>query len=106
MDEQFLTKALSFIEINISDPEFGVEELAQEMFVHRVQLYRKIRAITGQTAGEFIRSVRLNRAAQLLKKKHGNISQIAYDVGFQSPNYFSRCFYKQFDFYPSAYVEK
>ncbi|MBN2007762.1 response regulator [candidate division KSB1 bacterium] len=105
MDERFLNKALSIIEANMSDPEFGVEEFAREMSLSRVQLYRKIRVITGQTATEFIRSVRLNRAAQLLRQKHDNISQVAYDVGFHSPSYFSKSFFKQFGVYPSDYVE-
>ncbi|MBN2011276.1 response regulator [candidate division KSB1 bacterium] len=105
-DERFLAKALSFIEENMSDPRFGVEELAKEMALSRVQFYRKIRAITGQTAADFIRSVRLNRAAQLLKLKHDNISQIAYDVGFHSPSYFTSCFYNQFGVIPSEYGSK
>ncbi len=106
VDEQFIDKALSCIENNIGENTFGVEELAEELSLHRVHLYRKIRAITGQSASEFIRSVRLNRAAQLIKQKYGNISEIAYDVGFHNPSYFSNCFHKQFGVYPSEYVEK
>lgn len=106
MDERFINKLLTIIEANLNQPEFGVEELAREVSLSRVQLYRKIRAITGQTAAEFIRTVRLNRAAQLLKQKHDNIAQIAYDVGFHNPSYFSSAFYKHFGVYPSEFVEK
>ena len=106
VDERFLNKALSIVETNISVPIFGVEELAKEMSVSRVQLYRKIRAITGQSAAGFVRSIRLNRAAQLLKQKHDNIGRIAYEVGFSNPSYFSSSFYKQFGMYPTEYVEQ
>ncbi|MEJ2052733.1 MAG: ATP-binding protein [Calditrichaceae bacterium] len=104
LDKKFLEKALAIIEENISDPEFGVERFAREMALSRVQLYRKVRALTGQTASEFIRTVRINRAAQLLKQKTDNIGQIAFFVGFNSPSYFSKCFYKQFGIYPSNYT--
>ena len=106
VDELFLSKALSIIETNMSDSTFGVKELAEEMSVSRVQLYRKIRAITGQTAVEFLRSYRLNRAAQLLKQESDNIGNIAYEVGFSNPSYFSSTFYKQFGMHPSEYVRQ
>jgi YesN/AraC family two-component response regulator len=105
-DERFLNKALSIVEANISDPGFGVEELAKELSLSRVQIYRKIRAIAGQTAVEFIRAVRLNRAAQLLKQKYDKIGQIAYEVGFSNPSYFSNSFFKQFGVYPTEYIEQ
>ncbi|MBN2007764.1 response regulator [candidate division KSB1 bacterium] len=104
-DEKFLEKALALVETHMSEPEYGVEEFAKEMSLSRAQLYRKIRALTGQTATEFIRTVRLNRAAQLIKQGHRNISQIAYDVGFQTPSYFSKSFLKLFGTYPSHYAD-
>ena len=106
MDERFLNKTLSLIEMKMSDPAFGVEELAKDMSISRVQLYRKIRAITGQTAVEFMRTVRLTRAAQLLKQKHNNIGQVGYEVGFSNPSYFSSSFYKQFGMYPTEYIKQ
>ncbi|MBN2092871.1 response regulator [candidate division KSB1 bacterium] len=105
-DKRFIEKALSLIEKKMSIPTFGVEELADAMALSRVQLYRKIRAITGQTTAEFIRSIRLNRAAQLLKQQYDNIGQIAYEVGFSNPSYFSITFHKQFGMYPTEYVKK
>ena len=106
IDEQLLNKALSIVELNISESMFGVEELSKQMSISRSQLYRKILAITGQTPVEFIRLIRLNRAAQLLKQKHDNIGRIAYEVGFSNPSYFSNSFYKQFGMYPSEYVKQ
>lgn len=106
IDERFLNKALSIIEANMNESAFGVEKLAKEMSISRVQLYRKIRAITGQTAAVFIRSIRLNRAAQLLKRKHDNIGQIAYEVGFSNPSYFSSAFKKQFGKYPTEFAKQ
>jgi signal transduction histidine kinase/ligand-binding sensor domain-containing protein/DNA-binding response OmpR family regulator len=106
MDEQFLSKALSIVELNIIESMFGVDELSKQMSISRSQLYRKILAITGQTPVEFIRSIRLNRAAQLLKQKHDNIGRIAYEVGFSNPSYFSNSFHKQFGMYPTEYVKQ
>ncbi len=103
-DEKFLQKALDIIEKNMSKPDFGVEKFAREIALSRVQLYRKILALTGQSTGEFIRVVRLNRAAQLLKQNHDSVTQIAYSVGFNSSSYFSRSFYKQFGVPPSDYA--
>lgn len=106
IDEQFLNKALSIVEANISESNFGVEELAKELSISRVQLYRKMRAITGQSAADFIRTIRLNRAAQLLKKNYNNVSQIAYEAGFNNPSHFSKCFQKQFNITPKNYARK
>jgi len=72
--------------------------------ISRVQLHRKLSALVGQSAGDFIRTIRLNKAAQLLKKKSGTISEIAYDVGFSNPSYFSKCFRKQFGKLPSEVI--
>ena len=69
-----------------------------------MQLHRKLRALVNQSAGELIRTIRLNKAAVLLKEKTGNIAEIAYDVGFTNPSYFSECFRKQFGMLPSEYT--
>lgn len=105
-DERYLKKALSIVESNMSESLFGVEKFASQMSISRAQLFRKIRGITGQTPAEFIRLIRLNRAAQLLKQQHGNIGQIAYEVGFSNPSNFSNSFNKQFGMYPTEYVKK
>ncbi|UCE05468.1 MAG: response regulator, partial [bacterium] len=104
VDEKFLRKALAIIEQKMSDPDFSVQEFAKEIALSRVQLHRKLRSLTGQSTTEFIRVVRLNRAAQLLKQNHESVTQIAYLVGFNSSSYFSRSFYKHFGVSPSEYA--
>lgn len=105
LDERLLKKALAIIEENMSDPDFGVAKFAGKIGMSRVQLHRKIHSLTGQSTSEFIRVVRLNRAAQLLKQQHDTITQIAFLVGFNSSSYFSRSFYKHFGVSPTDYVE-
>jgi len=72
----------------------------------RVQLHRKLQALTNQSANKFIRSLRLKRALDLLHQQFGNIVQIAYEVGFNNPSYFAECFQKQFGKLPSEYTTK
>jgi len=105
MDQKFLKKAVEVVEKHISDSEFSVELFGQEMAMSRVQLHRKLTALVEQSSSEFIRTIRLNKAAIFLKKKSGNIAEIAYGVGFSNPSYFSDCFRKQFGKLPSEYVD-
>jgi ligand-binding sensor domain-containing protein/signal transduction histidine kinase/DNA-binding response OmpR family regulator len=105
LDQRLLKKALTIIEENMGDSNFSVTEFASKIAMSRVQLHRKIRALTGQSTSEFIRVVRLNRAAQLLKQQHDNITQIAFLVGFNSSSYFSRSFIKHFGVPPSDYAD-
>jgi signal transduction histidine kinase/DNA-binding response OmpR family regulator/ligand-binding sensor domain-containing protein len=102
-DEQFVLKAYKIIEAHLSDSEFGAESFAKNMAVSRTVLHRKLRGITGQSATEFIRSIRLKRAAQLIKQNSGTITEIAYDVGFNNLSYFAECFKKQFGVNPRNY---
>jgi len=76
-----------------------------EVGLSRLQLHRKIRVLTRMTAGEFIRTYRLNLAAEMLKKHSATVAEIAYDVEFSSPSYFSECFRKQFGKLPSEYAD-
>jgi len=69
----------------------------------RMQLHRKLLALTNKSANNFIRSLRLKRAAELLRQHYGNVAQIAYEVGFNNPSYFAECFRKQFGKLPSEY---
>ena len=103
MDQQFIRKAKSLIEKNISEPEFSIENFAREMALSRVQLHRKLRALVGQSSTKFIRTIKLNRAAELLKNKSGTVSEIAYDVGFNTLPYFTKCFREQFGVNPSKF---
>jgi AraC-like DNA-binding protein len=95
--------ALEVVEKNISNSDLSVEELSREMYMSRVALYKKLLALTGKTPIEFIRSIRLKRAAQLLEKSKLTVSEIAYEVGFNNPKYFSRFFKSEFNMLPSAY---
>jgi signal transduction histidine kinase/ligand-binding sensor domain-containing protein/DNA-binding response OmpR family regulator len=104
VDEKFLKQALDVVEKHIDEPEFSVEDFSGEMFMNRVTLYRKILSITGKTPLEFIRSIRLKRAAQLLEKSGMSIAEIAYEVGFNNPKVFSKSFKEEFHVSPSQYV--
>ncbi len=101
MQEKFLSKVMQAIEAHLSQESFGVTELAADIGLSSKQLQRKIRAITNMTANEFIQFQRLHRGRDLILKKAGTISEIAYAVGFSSPSYFSQCFKAQFGHTPS-----
>ncbi len=105
-DEKFLTRAMTIIEKEISNPAFDVANFAQAMAISRAHLYTKLHALTDQSVKQFIRTIRLKYAAQLLQKHTGNISEIAYQVGFGNPAYFSECFRKQFGQPPSKFALK
>ena len=104
-DEQFMKKVLILIDNNISNPNFSVEELSNEVFVSRYTLYKKILAMTGKTPNELVRSMRLKRAAQLLETGHLTISQICHKVGFKSQKYFVKMFKAEYNTIPSKYAE-
>jgi signal transduction histidine kinase/DNA-binding response OmpR family regulator/streptogramin lyase len=106
LDEIFIKKVLESIEANISDPEFRVEDLGKDLGMSRMPLYKKIKALTGQTAVEFVRTIRLKRAAQLLKQQQLTVSEVTYDVGFNDLQYFRTCFKKQFGVSPSEYAKQ
>ena len=103
-DEKFLERAVKIIESRLDDPDLSIEWFCKQMFLSRSQLHRKFQALTNQSASEFIRSVRLKRAVQLLESKSGTVSEIAYQTGFGSPDYFRSCFKKQFGCSPSTYL--
>jgi len=104
IDEQLLQRAINSVENHISDPKFDTTAMSREVGVSRALLHQKLKALTGHSTGEFIRTLRLKRAAQLLKQRTGNVSEIAYDVGFQSLSYFAKTFRTQFGKTPSQYV--
>ena len=105
-DERFLQKAIAVVEDNIDDPDLDIEKFASEIGVSRMQLYRKLNALTEMTVKEFVRSIRLKRAAQLLVQKKLNISEVAYAVGFRDLSHFRKCFRQEFGMNASEYVEK
>ncbi|NJB83437.1 hybrid sensor histidine kinase/response regulator transcription factor [Wenyingzhuangia aestuarii] len=105
-DEIFLEKAMEVVEKNMMNTEFSVEMLVKEMSVSRSNLYLKLKEITGLSSSEFIRSIRLKRAVQLLEKSDLSVKEIMYMTGFNSPSYFAKCFKKQFNMTPSDYINK
>jgi signal transduction histidine kinase/DNA-binding response OmpR family regulator len=104
IDETFYQELLGVIEANLDDPEFNVEAMSKKLYMNRVTLYRKIHALTGETPTDFIRSYRLKRAAQLLKAKVGNITEVSFRVGFSNSAYFTRCFKDKFHRVPSDFL--
>jgi DNA-binding response OmpR family regulator len=103
IDKKFLEKAVSVINENISDTSFGVELFASHLAISRAALHKKLIALIGEPPSELIKRIRLSKAGILLKNKTGNISEIALEVGFNNPAYFSECFKKQFGDTPSQY---
>ncbi|QHT70882.1 response regulator [Rhodocytophaga rosea] len=104
IEEQFFQKIVSIIEINISDEEFRVETLEKELDISHLQLYRKIKALTNQSPGEFIRNYRLQKATQLLLTGQYTVSQVAYQVGFNNLSYFTKAFRQVYGVTPSQYT--
>lgn len=105
-DERFLQKAIEVVENNISDPDLDIERFAAEIGVSRMQLYRKLDALTEMTVKEFVRNIRLKRAAQMLVQKKLNVSEVAYAVGFKDLSHFRKCFKQEFGMSASDYAEK
>ncbi len=103
MDERFLEKALAIVENHMNNTNFGVDIFARETGMSTSQLYRKISALTGHTPNDFIRNMRLQRAADLLNTKAGTVSEIAYQVGFNNLSYFAKCFKEKFGSTPSEF---
>ena len=103
IDKAFLEKAIKCVETHFEDEQFGVEDLAQEAAMSVSQLNRKLHALIDQPAGELIRSMRLQRAADLLRQNAGTVAEISYKLGFTDQAYFSRAFKKQFRCTPSKY---
>lgn len=101
IDEKFLIKVGNVIDEHLSEEEFDVEQFCHEVAMSRTQLHRKLKALTGKPASLYIRSVKLARAKKMIENQEGNISEIAYSVGFSSPVYFTRCFKEEFGFPPS-----
>jgi len=105
-DEKLFNKAYSIVEKNLNNPNFDVNDFAHEIGMSRTQLYRKIHAVSGQSVKEFIRIIRLKKAAELLLSSDSNKSEIAYTVGFNSLSYFTTSFTEYFGMNPSKYIEK
>jgi signal transduction histidine kinase/DNA-binding response OmpR family regulator len=106
LDEKFVRKAVALVEAHISNPEFLVEDLCREMGMSRVYFYKKILALTDKTPSEFIRFIRLKRAADLLEKSQLFVNEVAFQVGFNDPKYFRKYFKDEFGQSPNEYKKK
>lgn len=105
-DDLIVVEARRYVEENISRSDLSVEEMARELGMSRAHLYKKLVAGSGKTPIEFIRSIRLHRAVELLKDSRYNVSEVAYQVGFNNPKYFTKYFTDEFGMLPSVYRDK
>jgi signal transduction histidine kinase/ligand-binding sensor domain-containing protein/CheY-like chemotaxis protein len=103
LDEKFIQDLLEVVEKNMSNPEFGADTICQELGVGRSYLYAKVKALTNLPVNEFVKTIRLKRAAVLLIKSQLHVNEVAYQVGFNDRYYFSRCFLKHFGTSPIQY---
>lgn len=101
MDEKFLERVMETVETHMGDPEFSMEKFGQQVGLSRMQLHRKLKALTNESPGDFLRSMRLKRAKRLLEARSGNVSEVAYEVGFNNLSYFSKCYREEFGISPN-----
>lgn len=106
LDEKFLEQAINAVETNITEPEFSVDKLSEAMNMSRMTLYRKLKALAGQSPTTFINTIRIKRAVQLLEKGSVSIQEVSDHAGFNDSNYFSRCFKKEYKCSPREYMAR
>jgi len=105
-EEKFLTQIMDYVEGIWNKPNFNVTDFSKGLGYSKSQFYRKLKNLTGKSPNNFIKEFRLHKALDLLHKQHGNISEIAYESGFNSPAYFSKCFMDKFRVLPSKYIQQ
>ena len=101
-----MERVMKAVNLHLSDSNYTVEALANDVGLSRAQLHRKMKEMTGISVGEFVRNIRLEQATKLLKEQKINVTQVAYTVGFSSVAHFSTVFRKQFGISPSEYAKK
>ena len=106
IDKTQISKFRTTVEENLSDSELSVDVIGQELGMSRVQLYRKIKSLTNYAPNELVRNIRLKKAEHLILSSNKNISEIAYETGFSSPSYFSKCFKEYFNESPTDFVSR
>ena len=105
-DKKFMDELNSVIDDNLENSELSIEELAGFLKMSHDQLYRKIKALTGVSANQYIRSFRLRKAAKMMCENKCSVTEVLYTVGFSNPSYFTKCFKKEFGVLPSEYIEE
>jgi YesN/AraC family two-component response regulator len=106
IDETFIRRAIDVVEKNMKDEDFNVEKFSGQLNMSHIQLYRKLNAIANLSPSDFIRTIRLKRAAQLITQGNLNINEVCYETGFNNPSYFTKCFKKEFGVLPKDYKSK
>jgi len=106
IDEKFLENAVAVIEEHLSEPDFDLDMFSGKLNMSKSSLYRKIKSLTQLSPVEFTKNIRLKHACQLLKNQQGNISDVAYSVGFADPKYFTSCFKAEFGMTPTEFLRK
>ncbi|MBC7888240.1 MAG: response regulator [Ferruginibacter sp.] len=104
VNDSFIQQVLAVIEKNMANPDFSVEQMSRVMCMSRGALYKKMFSLTGKTPLEFIQSIRMQRAAQLLEKGEMTVAEVAYEVGFNNPKYFSKNFKLEYNALPSSFL--
>ena len=106
MDDLLIQKAVELVEKHLDDTQLSVEFLSSELGMSRVHLYKKLQSLTGKSPIEFIRLIRMQRAAQLLTKSQLNVAEVAYRVGYNNAKYFAKHFKAEFEVLPSEYSSR
>lgn len=105
LDASFMEKLLGIIESHIKEEDFSIDQFGREVGMSRSQIHRKLKALTGKSTSHYIRFIRLTKAKNRIVEEQGNISEIAYSLGFSSPTYFTRCFKEEYGFPPSDLIK-
>ncbi len=105
-DQEFINRLNAEIDNKISESDFSFEELADKLYISRSNLQRKLKSICGLTPGDYLRTYRLKKAARLLLEDGLRVNEVAFEVGFSSASYFSKCFLKQFGMLPKEFVKQ
>ena len=105
-DAELMEKVVDVVNRNMGNPDLNIDMLVKEVGMSRVQLYRKMKGLTGMSVSSFIRNIRLRQAAELLKRQNCGVSQVAYAVGFANPTHFSTCFKDMFGVSPKEYIRQ
>jgi AraC-like DNA-binding protein len=103
-EDTLLQKMLELLNQHLDEPEYNTDNMSDELNMSRAQMYRKINAITGYTPKELLRTIRLKKAASMFDLGHKNITQVMFEVGFNSPSYFAKSFKKMYHLNPSDYL--